>query len=92
MLPVVPKVSQGSVLGPTLFILYINNIVTNTMIKQRKIRLYADNVLFYHDIKSKPDYIESQDDLIRLNTSADKWKMQFNPVKSHVILFEQTYV
>ena len=37
-------VSQGSVLGPTLFLIYINDIVFNV---KSEIRLFADDILLY---------------------------------------------
>ena len=42
-------VPQDSVLGPTLFLIYINDIVLNV---KSEIRLFADDILLYRTIKN----------------------------------------
>ena len=45
-------VPQGSVLGPTLFLLYINDI---TEVPKSELRLFADDTVLYRAIKSQHD-------------------------------------
>ena len=51
-------VPQGSVLGPTFFLIYINDIVMNV---KSEIRLFADDILMY--IQNSNDYEILQEDL-----------------------------
>ena len=46
---VLTGVSQGSILGPLLFILYFNDVVDQLC--QCKILMYADNTVFYYGSK-----------------------------------------
>ena len=68
-------VPQGSVLGPILFLLYINDINENI---QSSIRLFADDSIIYRKINSNIDHQILQTDLIQLEKWSDKWQMQFN--------------
>ena len=71
-------VPQGSVLGPVLFLLYINDINGNI---KSSIRLFADDSIIYRNISSKTDHEILQTDLSQLQTWSDKWQMEFNVSK-----------
>ena len=80
--PVVSGVPQGTVLGPLLFLLYINDLpqkVSSTA------RLFADDSLLYLQISSTADTAELQRDIDRLQQWEKDWQMSFNPSKCEVI-------
>ena len=55
--PVVSGVPQGTVLGPLLFSLLINDITADI---ESKIRLFADDCVCYREIKDKEDTLKLQ--------------------------------
>ena len=71
-------VPQGSVLGPILFLLYINDINENV---QSNIRLFAYDSIIYRKLNSNIDHQILQTELIQLEKWSDKWQMQFNILK-----------
>ena len=76
--PVESGVPQGTVMGPLLFLLYINDLpdcVTS------HVRLFADDCLVYRPIHSFEDQVALQRDLEALTSWAEKWGMRFNPGK-----------
>jgi len=75
---VLSGVPQGTVLAPLLFLIFINDISVNV---QSKIRLYADDVVLYRDIRSIEDCYVLQNDLDLLAQWSYKWQMMFNPKK-----------
>ena len=56
--PVLSGVSQGTVLGPLLFSLYINDISTDT---DSEIRVFADDCVCYREIRDTDDSLKLQD-------------------------------
>ena len=67
-------VPQGSVLGPLLFLLYINDI--NAEVKHSDCRLYADDTLLSSDATTGYDGLQS--DVSRLYEWSLRWGMSFN--------------
>ncbi len=75
-------VPQGTVLGPLMFLLYINDIGDNIL---SKLRLFADDSLLYLGIENRQDSLQLQEDLDKLVAWADKWQMKFNATKCYVL-------
>ena len=80
--PVVLGVPQGTVLGPLLFSLYINDISADI---ESEIRLFADDCVCYREIKNEEDTLKLQRDIDRLGSWARKWGMRFQPVKCNMM-------
>ena len=80
--PVLSGVPQGTVLGPLMFLLYINDINAET---NCSIRLFADDCLLYRVVDCTRDASALQWDLKQLCRWADNWRMDFNPNKCYVL-------
>ena len=76
--PVLSGVPQGTVLGPLLFSLYINDISADI---DSEIRLFADDCGCYQEIKDTEDTLILQKDIDQWGCWARKWGMRFQPVK-----------
>ena len=74
-------VPQGTILGP-LFSLYINDISTDI---DSEIRLFADDCVWYQEIKDTEDTLKLQKDIDQLGCWARKWGMRFQPVKCNMM-------
>ena len=70
--PVLSGVPQGTVLGPLLFSLYINDIMDGI---ESEIRLFADDCVCYHKTDSIEDTSKFQKDIDQLGKWARKWGM-----------------
>ena len=68
-------VPQGSVLGPALFLLFINDIQDQI---QSDMRLFADDTILYREIKDNSDHLILQRDLEVLSNWSSTWLMHFN--------------
>ena len=75
-------VPQGSVLGPALFLFYINDMPDGI---KSTVRLFADDTIAYLTISSDKDSNDLQSDLDKLGTWEVKWKMSFHPDKCNVL-------
>ena len=83
-------VPQGSILGPLLFLLYINDIVNEI---GSNIRLFADDTSLFIIVKNPNQAAEIlNSDLLKISRWANLWLVKFNPNKNEVMLIScKTY-
>ena len=81
---VLSGVPQGNVLGPVLFLIYINDIVMNI---NSTIKVFADDAKIYRAMKSQNDVDVLQGDLNQLTNWSRKWLLKFNEQKCKVMHF-----
>jgi hypothetical protein len=86
---VISGVPQGSVLGPILFLIYINDlpaeIITNTHCV-----MFADDVKIYQEINSSSDSEALQASLEKIISWANKWQINLSASKCNVLHLGKT--
>lgn len=79
---VISGVPQGSVIGPLLFLIYVNDLPD--WIKS-EMRMFADDTKVWKKITELKDCIDLQEDLTRLQHWSNTWLLQFHPEKCKVM-------
>ena len=79
-MPVLLGVPQGTVLGPVLFNIFINDIVDEV---ESEIQPFADNRVCYRPVANIQDCEQLQKD--HLTSRAKKWHMPFEQSKSKIM-------
>ena len=73
-------------LGPLLFLLYVNHIPASVSCK---IKLFADDTKIWNTIKTQSDSQSLQSDLDLLSKWSDEWLLRFNIDKCHVMYIDR---
>ena len=81
--PVLSGVPQGTILGPVLFILYVNNISSGIL---STVKLYADDTKVYREISDiARDTSILQSDLFYLRNWSEVWQLNFKAKKCEIM-------
>ena len=75
-------VPQGSVLGPVLFVIFINDLPEATY---SVAQMFADDTKLFNLIQNVSDHQRLQHDIDKLVNWANTWKMSFNSSKCKVL-------
>ena len=86
--PVMSGVPQGSVLGPILFLIYVNHVVSRL---EAKYMIFADDVKLYlaHEGDTQASQRVLQEDINTLVAASSSWGLEMNPSKCVCIRFTQ---
>ena len=87
--PVTSGAPQGSVLGPLLFLIYINDL-DNSIVS--KITKFTDDTILCHSSRHPDEVLELQEDLNRLVDWENTWQMNFNIDKCAVMHIGQNNI
>lgn len=79
---VISGVPQGSVLGPLLFIIFIDDITEGLL---SKVSIFADDLKIMGIVNTEEQIEQFQADLTRISNWAVKWGMSFNIQKCQVL-------
>ena len=75
-------IPQGSVLGPLLFVCFINDMPS---VVKSPVHLFADDTKLYRRVTTLEDHKALQDDLTNLEDWSTKWNLCFNTNKCKVM-------
>ena len=87
--PVLSGVPQGSVLGPLLFILYVDDLADELVDCGTSFTLYADDILLHRVIDDPSDYSALQDDISTLSNWVLKKNLTLNPSKCKFLVISK---
>lgn len=85
---VLSRVPQGTVLGPLLFLIYINDLPANLC---SDVRMFADDCVIYRPITKSSDIQLLQSDIDCIRTWCNKWLMSLNEKKTSLLSFHQRH-
>ena len=90
--PVKSGVPQGSILGPLLFLVYVNSLASLKLSPGTSIILYADDILLYRSISSSSDNPTLQHDVDLVSSWIKSSGLAINPTKSTLLIISRMRV
>ena len=75
-------IPQGSVLGPMIFVCYINDMPDEV---DSPIHMFADDTKIFRQMTAQSDQVTLQTDLRQLEARTRKWQLRFNEEKCKVM-------
>ena len=79
-------VPQGSILGPLLFSIYINQLSFIPLSRLSKLQFYADDILLYRPIHSNSDKVDLQSDIDSIVNWVRLSGLQLNTSKTQLLI------
>ena len=76
-------VPQGSILGPLLFLIYMNDIINGL---QCNVDLFADDTSIQKRMDNYEAFKVINDDLLKLSFYGSQWLISFNSLKTEYII------
>ena len=89
-LPVKSGVPQGSILGPLLFLVFINDLFSVPLSEGSTIMVYADDILLFKPLSSPSDLSALQLDVDHIGTWISTNYLSINEVKSKCMLISRS--
>ena len=86
---VISGVPQGSVLAPIMFLIYANDLGVD-ITQNSYINMFADDAKVQRKIVNDNSCMELQEDINKIKAWSEKWKMEFNVDKCHVVRFGES--
>ena len=88
-LPALSGVHQGSILGPLLFLVYVNNLPKSTS-NNTIVTMFADDTKCHRALQHPDDNKILQSDLDKITVWCHDWKMSLNQSKCGVVHFSRS--
>ena len=85
---VLSGIPQGSVLGPILFVMYVNDLPE---VVKCGTYLFADDTKIFQQITTKEDPLLLLSDINSLEQWSQKWLVTFHPKKCHALTLGKFY-
>ena len=80
--PAISGVRQGSILGPILFVYYVDDINTVKLSKGACLTIYADDICYSQAVLDQSTFQDIQHDIDKIMQRAESSKLFFNESKT----------